>query len=247
MNTYKTAEAAAIIGIHPNTVRLYEQLDLIPKPQRLPNGYRVFTDFHIWQLKLARTAFQIEILQNGLRKKIVEVVKASARKDFTAALLLTEEYMGQLHKEKEHAEEAIKTVEAILSGSFNDTGRLLIRKEVSKLLSISMDSLRNWELNGLLSIKRRQNGYRVYSEKDLQRLIIIRSLKCANYSLEAILRLVNELEKNPGADIKRALDTPGPDQDIISVCDKLISSLLAAEKNAWAIASMLEEMKILFP
>lgn len=247
MNTYKTAEAAAIIGIHPNTVRLYEQLDLIPKPQRLPNGYRVFTDFHIWQLKLARTAFQIEILQNGLRKKIVEVVKASARKDFTAALLLTEEYMGQLHKEKEHAEEAIKTVEAILSGSFNDTGRLLIRKEVSKLLSISMDSLRNWELNGLLSIKRRQNGYRVYSEKDLQRLIIIRSLKCANYSLEAILRLVNELEKNPGADIKRALDTPGPDQDIISVCDKLISSLLAAEKNARTIASMLEEMKILFP
>lgn len=247
MNTYKTAEAAAIIGIHPNTVRLYEQLDLIPKPQRLPNGYRVFTDFHIWQLKLARTAFQIEILQNGLRKKIVEVVKASARKDFTAALLLTEEYMGQLHKEKEHAEEAIKTVEAILSGSFNDTGRLLIRKEVSKLLSISMDSLRNWELNGLLSIKRRQNGYRVYSEKDLQRLIIIRSLKCANYSLEAILRLINELEKNPGADIKRALDTPGPDQDIISVCDKLITSLLAAEKNAWAIASMLEEMKILFP
>ena len=43
MNTYKTSEIAAAIGVHPNTVRLYEELGLIPKPQRLSNGYRVFT------------------------------------------------------------------------------------------------------------------------------------------------------------------------------------------------------------
>ena len=45
MPTYKTAEVAAIIGIHPNTVRLYEKLGLIPKPERLPNGYRGFYGF----------------------------------------------------------------------------------------------------------------------------------------------------------------------------------------------------------
>ena len=28
MNTYKTTEIANIIGIHPNTVRLYEKLDM---------------------------------------------------------------------------------------------------------------------------------------------------------------------------------------------------------------------------
>ena len=49
MATYKTAEVAAMIGVHPNTVRLYEKMKLIPKPERLSNGYRVFTDFHIWQ------------------------------------------------------------------------------------------------------------------------------------------------------------------------------------------------------
>ena len=67
MTSYKTAEVAAIIGVHPNTVRLYEKLELIPKPERLSNGYRVFTDFHIKQCKLIRLAFQVEILQNGLR------------------------------------------------------------------------------------------------------------------------------------------------------------------------------------
>ena len=74
METYKTAEVAAIIGIHPNTVRLYEKLQLIPKPERLSNGYRVFTDFHIDQCRLVRIAFQVEVLQNGLRKKIVKII-----------------------------------------------------------------------------------------------------------------------------------------------------------------------------
>lgn len=47
MNTYRTSEIAEIIGVHPNTVRLYEELGLIPKPGRLPNGYRVFTELHL--------------------------------------------------------------------------------------------------------------------------------------------------------------------------------------------------------
>ena len=66
MNKYRTSEIAKIIGIHPNTVRLYEELELIPKPDRMPNGYRVFTDLHIEQFRLARLAFQVEVLQNGL-------------------------------------------------------------------------------------------------------------------------------------------------------------------------------------
>lgn len=63
-NKYKTAQVAKVIGIHPNTVRLYEKLGLIPKPQRLSNGYRVFSNFHIAQFKLARTALKVEVLQS---------------------------------------------------------------------------------------------------------------------------------------------------------------------------------------
>lgn len=67
MNTYTTTEVAKIIGIHPNTVRMYEEWGLIPLAERKSNGYRIFTDFHIEQLRLARIAFQIEVLQNGLK------------------------------------------------------------------------------------------------------------------------------------------------------------------------------------
>lgn len=246
MNTYKTMQVADIIGIHPNTVRLYEGLELIPKPKRLQNGYRIFTDFHIEQLKLARLAFKIEVLQNGLRKKIIQMVKASAKSDFDTAIILTKEYLIQIRKERENAEEAIEIVCQILSGTIQENVHFLKRKEVSDYLNISMDTLRNWEMNGLITVNRKQNGYRVYTDEDIQRIKIIRSLRCANYSLESILRLWQQLDKNPDIDIRATLNTPNQSDDIISVCDRLIDSLNAAEKNAYKILSMLQDMKIRF-
>ena len=82
---YKTSEVAATVGVHPNTVRLYEKSGLIPKPERSANGYRIFTDLHTEQCRLVRIAFRVEILQNGLRKKIIQMIKVSAAGDFDTA------------------------------------------------------------------------------------------------------------------------------------------------------------------
>lgn len=246
MKTYRTAEVASIIGVHPNTVRLYEKLGLIPKPERKPNGYRIFTDFHIEQFKLVRLALQVEVLQNGLRKKIIQTVKASAAGDFNTAISLTEDYLRQLQQERTNAEKAIEIVKRILSGGVPEASRCFKRKEVSEYLDISVDSLRNWEMNGLITVKRKQNGYRVYTDEDIRKLIIIRTLRCANYSLEAILQMLRQLSEDPDSDIETILITPKQDADIISVCDRLIISLSAAEENACKILSMLQEMKARF-
>lgn len=242
MNIYKTAEVAKQTGIHPNTVRLYEELGLIPKPERQANGYRVFTGFHVEQIRLARIAFKIEVLQNGLRKQVVEIVKTSARGDLDQALRLTNDYLLGIRKEQENAHEAIEIVKELLCDAHTLAPIAMKRKEVADFLHISMDTLRNWELNGLLTVKRRQNGYRVYTAEDIQRLKIIRSLRCANYSLEAILRMLNALSCDVGANIERALDTPDDETDIISACDKLITSLRDAERNA---GQMLQQIEIL--
>lgn len=113
-NLYKTAEVAKIIGVHPNTVRLYEKLELIPRVNRLPNGYRVFTDYHIEQFKLARTALKVEVLQNGLRKKIINVVKLSAKGKFQEAINCTDDYINQIKQERKNAEEAIELSKKLL-------------------------------------------------------------------------------------------------------------------------------------
>ena len=246
MNTYTTSDVAKIIGIHSNTVRLYEEWGLLPPIERKANGYRIFTDFHIEQLRLARLAFQIEVLQNGLRKKIILMVKTAATKDFDTALSLTEEYKVQLRQERGNAEDAINITNQLLCGVTEDNTKFLRRKEVSDYLGISTNTLRNWEMNGLLTVKRKQNGYRVYTDEDIKQLKIIRSLRCAGYSLEAILRMLQQISKNPDTDIRKALNTPKTDAEIITVCDKLIVSLQNAEKNAENMIEMLEDMKIRF-
>lgn len=243
MKTYRTTQVAKSIGIHPNTVRLYEELGLISKPKRRENGYRIFTDFHIEQLKLARTAFQIEVLQNGLRKLIIEIVKTTANADFDKALLLTKEYLTRIRQEQKNAEEAIDIVKQLLSGKKLTNPIAMKRKEVSEYLQLTMDTLRNWEMNGLLTVKRKVNGYRIYTEEDINRLKIIRSLRCANYSLESILRMLHALSHNPTINIKEVLDTPSLEGDIVSVCDKLITSLKAAEANAIKMKQQIELMK----
>ena len=243
MNTYTTMDVAKIIGIHPNTVRMYEEWGRIPLAERKPNGYRVFTDFHIEQLRLARIAFQIEVLQNGLRKKVVETIKLSAKRDFDKALMFAEEYLSQIQKEQRNAEEAIGIAKQILSGRLEESTLFLKRKEVSDYLDISMDTLRNWERNGLLQIKRSANGYRAYTSNDIERLKMIRTLRLANYSLEAILRMLNALEHNPQVDMKQVLNTPEVDADIVSVCDRLIVSLKDAKENAEKMITILLEMK----
>lgn len=52
-------------------------------------------------------------------------------------------------------------------------------------MSVSIDTLRYYEKIGLLKPKRKDN-YRNYSEKDLERLAFIITLKKATFSLENI-------------------------------------------------------------
>ncbi|RGX07631.1 MerR family transcriptional regulator [Paraclostridium sordellii] len=241
--TYKTSEVAKIIGIHPNTVRMYEDLELISKPIRKDNGYRVFTDLHIYQFKLARKVFEVEVLQNGLRKKAIAIVKMLAKQDFDGSIVLTNEYIKSIKKEIANANEAVDIAGKLINGLNHEKEFNLKRKEVSELLGITMNTIRNWEMNGLVNVKRQENGYRIYTYKDIQRLKVIRSLKCGNYSLSAILRMLNKLSENNEADINEILNSPDENEDIISVCDKLINSLNLAVQNAEEILEMLYKMK----
>jgi len=241
--TYSTGAVSKIVGIHPNTVRLYENMGLITKPIRKENGYRIFTDLHISQFQLARRAFQIEVMQNGLRKKAVDIVKTTALCDFDKALKLTREYILKTEKEIENADEAISIVQGIMAKVSVQNIRILNRNEVSRYLGITIDALHNWEMNGLLKIKRKKNGYRFYMDEDIRKLKIIRTLRCANYSLSSILRMMNALEKDSSADIEKLLNTPSKDDEIISACDKLVVSLRSAQNNALTIEDILLKMK----
>ena len=244
--TYTTSRIASAVGIHPNTVRLYERIGFITAPERLANGYRVFTDLHLLQVRLVRAALNVELVQNGLRREVLAIVETMASQRYDEAISLARQRIDHLRRERRAAEDALRHVRDLLSrsdGSARAERLMLTRKEAADQLDTTIDALRNWEMNGLLQVKRKQNGYRVYSAADLDRLAIIRALRAANYSLAAILRLLDALDRDATADIGHVLDHPDPDDDILSVCDRLLTSLDAAERNAFEMIELLERMK----
>lgn len=115
--------------------------------------------------------------------------------------------------------------------------------EVASIIGVHPNTVRLYEEWGLISKPERlENGYRIYTDDDIKRLKIIRSLRCANYSLEAILHMLRQLSQNPNTDIRYALNIPKQTDDIISAWDRLILSLSKAKKNAKTILDMLYEM-----
>ncbi len=246
MNTYRTNQIALLTGVHSNTVRFYEEVGFLTRPERLENGYRVFTELHLRQMELARLALRAEVLQNGLRKKAIEVIRFCAALDFDCAIQAAREYEAMLTREIKNAKAAIASVKVMLIGKRKPDGLSLKRREAAERLYVTVDTLRNWELNGLITVKRRENGYRVYNVADLDRLNIIRTLRCANYSLSAILRLMNHLDREQNAPVEKILNTPSEQDDIVSVCDRLIVSLDNTRKDAKEMQSLLKAMKTKF-
>ncbi|MGN0262609.1 MAG: MerR family transcriptional regulator [Eggerthellaceae bacterium] len=242
--TYSTGQIASIVGLHPNTVRMYEQWGLIQKPARRQNGYRQFADIHVKQFELTKKAFGVEVLQSGLRKRMVEAVKLSAQHRFDEAEKTVGEYIRIAQRELENAKDAAALCEAHFRTTPHNS-ETYTRSQAAAHLHVTVDTLRNWELNGLIAVKRKQNGYRIYNEADMVRLRIIRALRCANYSLSAILRMLNRLETQHSneAAVFDLLNTPDEDEDIVSACDKLALSLEEAIENAYDALRILDELK----
>ena len=242
MRSYSTSEIAKLAHVHPNTVRLYEEWGYISPVDRRNNGYRRYTELHAWQMKVARTAFRCEIIQGNLRSLAREIVKAAGRADFGQAGACAERFLRQLQLEHARAMEAAEIAGAWLHQAKSperDVERYT-RKQAAELIDVSVDVVRNWERNGLLKVPRLENGYRVYSGSEINRMKIIRALRSAHYSMSSILRLFLAVENGPGGDIVSLLNTSRRDEDIVTLTDRLIYSLEDAMKHADEIMELME-------
>jgi len=241
---YRTAQIAKLIGVHPNTIRFYEEMELLPVIPRTKSGYRVFNDRHVEQLRLLRTAFKAEIISSRLRQEVFELVKTSASGDIEGAYAGAQKYLEHLREEKAGAEEAIGiTLEIIENkGTEEESIEFSGRNETAGILGITMDVLRGWERNGLIRVPRNPRGFRKYGAKEMKRLKIIRTLRNAHYSMMSILRMLNRLDKGE-LDVRRAINTPGEDEDIVCAADRYITALSMAEKDAAEMLGMLAAMR----
>lgn len=243
MKYYRTSQIAKLAGVHPNTIRLYEKYGLLQEIPRSNNGYRLYTNIHLQQVLLTRIAFKSEFVEGGIREKAIEILKIAANGELNKALEKANEYMEYIKKEQNKALDALQIVKKWLMGNEElDDILFLKRGDAAKYLDISIDTLRNWERNNLIKIPRNpQNGYRVYGSKEINRLKVIRTLRMANYSMMAILRMMKYVEVRNFERIKEVAYC-SEDEELKSATDRWILSLHEAEKNSYCIINKLKSM-----
>src|SRR5210317_1911500 len=98
----RTSDIAKGVGVHTNTVRLYEAWGFLPPIPRSKSGYRQFTKMHLEQMRLARTALQWPY--PGGKDPVVDLVKQAASENFGTSLELAYQYLAQVRAERVHAE-----------------------------------------------------------------------------------------------------------------------------------------------
>ena len=135
---YSTQQVARAAGVHPNTVRLYEVWGFLPPIPRAPNGYRLYTEFHIDQMRFARTALHGGWPGRNIRESAVTLVRRSASGDLGGALEMAYRHLALVQAERAQAEGAANLLERWAQGTAIDaTAKPLRIKDAAKLLGVT--------------------------------------------------------------------------------------------------------------
>jgi DNA-binding transcriptional MerR regulator len=240
----RTSDIAKAVGVHPNTVRLYEEWGFLPPIPRSASGYRLFTEAHLDQMRLSRMALHGPWPGRNIKESALTLVRRAVSGDLGGALEQGYRHLALVQAERAQAEAAVGLLERWAHGTAADaTTTPLQIGQAAKLLGVTTDMLRNWERNGLIQVPRDpHNGYRMYGAAEIGRLRVIRMLSRAGYSLMAILRMLLQLDRGQKEDLRQVLDTPRPDEDVYSAADRWLSTLTAFEQRAQELIAQLEEM-----
>jgi DNA-binding transcriptional MerR regulator len=237
MRVYSTSEIAGIMGIHTNTVMLYEKWGYIAPVERKKNGYRIYTETHLEQVKLVRMALRSELIKCYMKFEVKNIIRSAAQGDLRKALELSKDYLTHIQNEKINEFKVMKVIQEILkSDSLVEKNILLNRNGASKLLGVSINLIINWERYGLIEVPRRKNGYRVYGEDEIKQLRVIKALRQENYSTQCIFRMLKKLKtKSKVNNIFLSEETENSD-------GFLLSSLYETESNTKELIGYIGEL-----
>lgn len=227
MRTYSTSEIAGIMGLHPNTIMLYEKWGYIASVEREENGYRIYTETHLEQIKLIRLALKSELIKCYMKFEVQDIIRNAAQGDLRKALELSREYLTHIQNEKNNELKVLKVILEILKSDSPEEKNISVnRNGAAKWLGVSINVIINWERYGLLEIPRNKNSYRVYGGDEIRLLKVIKALRQENYSTQCIGRMLKKLKTN-GEERDILLSEETSDTD-----GRFWSSLPEAECNA---------------
>lgn len=239
----RTSDIAKELGFHPNTVRFYESRGFLPEIPRAENGYRQYTAWHLEQARLIHLTLRWPYL--GDKALLIQLVKSAAHGDLGMAMELAYQYLARVRMEKTAAEAAVEFLERWAAGHTIDSSpKNMHIRLAARHLNVSVDMLRNWERNGLITIPRDPaNGYRLYGPAEFGRLRVIRMLVKSGYSLMAILRMLHRFDAGKKDNLRDALNVrPYEEGELQALADRWLANLVELEERAQAIIRQIGRM-----
>ncbi|WP_078381526.1 MerR family transcriptional regulator [Sutcliffiella halmapala] len=188
----KPIDIARKLNISTSALRHYESWGIVPKVERKENGYRIYTEEHVAYFECIRA------MNTGFGMTVVrDIMPLIQQKKVTDALWIVNDVQVRLHKEKRKAEEALQILELEELNSFSSFNhkKWYTIKEAAERIGVADSTLRHWEKEELIKPDRDANsGYRKYSQADLRKLLIIRTVQAAVYSLEVVRDVLKEVD-----------------------------------------------------
>lgn len=237
---YKVGELSKATGVKEGTIRFYEKCGFLENVERLPNRYRVYTDHHLYQIRICRLVFG-GFVNRRLRKASMKLIAAAKEWDLVAYETAASEYRRAIREDIERTRKVIGF--AVDSTKLQDKSQVqYTKKQAAELVGVTEESIRNWERNGLIP-QALLYQKRYYSQASLNRMYVIRLLLDTGYSIMAIFQFLRKMDSGEYADAKKLLIKPEEGEDLQSRADYYLQALLELQQKAEALYSLHEEMR----
>jgi DNA-binding transcriptional MerR regulator len=229
---YRTIDLARAAGVHPNTVRLYEKIGFISPAPRAANGYRLYGEKHLYQIRICRCIFDHAWVGRELRRVSLRIIGAMLTWELHEAAGFAREYLALIQNELSAARLTADVLEKWARGCTPaNTGKTYSRGQTAELIRTTEEALRT-------------NRTRIYGDAEMERLRVIHMLRHSGYSISAIHSSLRHYDEGHTAGIIEALNTceTAEGTSWIWVGDRWLESLEATRRGAEQILSLLEEI-----
>ncbi|MNJ67240.1 HTH-type transcriptional regulator CueR [compost metagenome] len=79
--------------------------------------------------------------------------------------------------------------------------------EVAEIAGVNPSAIRHWEKEGLITSERNlHNGYRVFTSRELRKIIVISSLRKTVYFIENMKQLLDDLDMKNLASVEKSFE-----------------------------------------
>ncbi|QYR22261.1 MerR family transcriptional regulator [Paenibacillus sp. sptzw28] len=190
--SYTPKQIAKRLSVSTTTLRRYEELDLVPDVPRTASKRRCYTSFHVQAFVALRA------LIKGYDIPVVyDVMRLLKKGHIEQALWVVNLQQYNIQTEKQRIREVIGLIRKT---DFSRYRNILITEEMSigevaAIAGVNTSAIRHWEKERLIRSERNpENGYRVFTQRELKKIIIISSLRKTVYSIERMKPLLEALE-----------------------------------------------------